>query len=310
MFARCAVKRAGAAIRPFVAQVSMKLEVDKSWWAVLAETFSRWNRDDGNVLSAAMAYYASFSIFPLCLILMAGFGYLSRISARLRDQQHELLRAVEQNAGAWLAERLDAILTQIESQAQIGGPLGLLALIVTAAGVFSQLELIFDRIWDVPPPPSSGLLSSVLRIFRTRAVGLLMLIAVGAAFVAVFLANIVLSTLRPYAVELPAGRYAWRALQVAATLLLNAGLLATVYRALPPKPVRWRQAVAGGIFVAVLWQLGQLLLEVFVIGDRYNAYGVIGSFIAVMLWMYYACAALFLGAEFVQVLQQRSGDRT
>ncbi len=47
----------------------------------------------------------------------------------------------------------------------------------------------------------------------------------------------------------------------------------------------------------------------FVIGDKYNAYGVIGSFIAVMLWMYYACATLFLGAEFVQVLQQREIDR-
>lgn len=279
------------------------------WWSLLSETFSRWNRDNGNVLSAAMAYYASFSVFPLCLMLMAGFGYLSRSSIRIRERQHELLEAVEQNAGEWLAERLTTILAQVESQAQIGGPLGLLALVITAAGLFSQLELIFDRIWDVPPPPSAGLATSVLRVFRTRAVGLLMLLVVGAAFVAVFLANIVLSAVRPYAVELPAGRHAWRVVQILATVALNATLVTMVYRVLPPKPVRWSEAVAGGLFVAVLWQLGQQALEIFVIGDKYNAYGVIGSFIAVMLWMYYACAALFLGAEFVQVIQQRDLER-
>jgi membrane protein len=279
------------------------------WWTLFSATFSRWNRDNGNVLSAAMAYYASFSIFPLCLILMAGFGYLARTSISVRNQQHELLSTVEQNAGVWLAERLTAILAQVEAQAQIGGPLGLLALVITAAGLFSQLELIFDRIWDVPPPPSAGLLTSVLRVFRTRAVGLVMLLAVGAAFVLVFLANIILSAVRPYAVELPAGRHAWRLLQIIATVLLNTCLMATIYRVLPPKPVRWREAVAGGLFVSVLWQVGQQVLEVFVIGDKYNAYGVIGSFIAVMLWMYYACATLFLGAEFVQVLQQREIDR-
>lgn len=275
-------------------------------WSILQETVRRWNEDNGNVLSAAMAYYASFSVLPLCLILMAGFGYLARVSSVVRNQQQELLELVEQNAGAWVGDRLSVILGQVEAQARVGGPLGLLALILTAVGLFTQLELIFDRIWNVPVPADRGLIRNMLRMLQTRATGLLMLLGVGAAVVVIFLANVVLSAVRPYAVELPAGRYAWKGIQIAATVTLNSALLTVIYRTLPRATVYWRSAALGGTLVAVLWQMGQLTLESLVIGDKYNAYGVIGSFIALMLWMYYACAALFFGAEFVQVLQQRA----
>jgi membrane protein len=280
----------------------------RPWWSLFTNTLKSWNKHNGNVLSAAMAYYASFSMFPLCLILMAGFGYISRVSSRVQSQQRELLDVVQQNAGNWLAERLAVLLSQVESQAKIGGPLGLLALTLTAIGLFTQLERIFDSIWDVPPPPTKGWIANAKRLLRTRAVGLLMLLGVGLAVSVIFLLNIVLSALRPYAVDLPAGRYAWRLVQMLVTLALNSALLMTIYRTLPRVSVRWKEAAAGGLFVAVLWQFGQQLLELFVIGDKYNAYGVIGSFIAVMLWMYYACSALFLGAEFVQEIQLRRLD--
>ncbi|MFN0053198.1 MAG: hypothetical protein ACKV0T_13525 [Planctomycetales bacterium] len=43
-----------------------------------------WFRHDGSVLSAALAYYASLSLFPILLVLIAGLGYLSRISPALQ----------------------------------------------------------------------------------------------------------------------------------------------------------------------------------------------------------------------------------
>jgi membrane protein len=83
---------------------------------------------------------------------------------------------------------------------------------------------------------------------------------------------------------------------------LNALLFTVIYRVLPKQSVRWRDALAGGVLVAIIWEVGQQLLAPLVIGEKYSAYGVVGSFIAVMLWMYYASAVLFIGAEFVQIL--------
>ena len=59
------------------------------------------------------------------------------------------------------------------------------------------------------------------------------------------------------------------------------------------------------ILVAVIWKLGMIVLTNWLIGEKYTAYGIVGSFVAIMLWMYYASAVIFLGAEFVQVLCRR-----
>jgi membrane protein len=57
----------------------------------------------------------------------------------------------------------------------------------------------------------------------------------------------------------------------------------------------------------VAWEIGRQLLALLIVGKSYTAYGVIGSFIVLMLWFYYASVVLLFGAEFVQV-GGNSGD--
>ncbi len=54
--------------------------------------------------------------------------------------------------------------------------------------------------------------------------------------------------------------------------------------------------------MAVAWQIGAQIVSRYVVGGHYTAYGVVGSFIAMMLWVYCASILLFLGAQLVQVL--------
>ena len=58
----------------------------------------------------------------------------------------------------------------------------------------------------------------------------------------------------------------------------------------------------------MLWEATRLLLSYLLIGKQYSAYGVVGSLIAVMLWIYVASSILFLGAEYVRVAA-RHDDR-
>ena len=51
-------------------------------WSVLQKTWEGWQEDDGFLLSAAMAYYAAFSLFPLCLVLISILGFVLRLSQR------------------------------------------------------------------------------------------------------------------------------------------------------------------------------------------------------------------------------------
>ena len=74
-----------------------------------------------------------------------------------------------------------------------------------------------------------------------------------------------------------------------------------IYRVIPKRHVPWLQAIGGGLVAGVAWEIGRQLLALLIVGKSYTAYGVIGSFIVLMLWFYYAGLVLLFGAEFVQV---------
>jgi membrane protein len=65
--------------------------------------------------------------------------------------------------------------------------------------------------------------------------------------------------------------------------------------------VPWKQAIGGGLVAGVAWEIGRQLLAFLIVGKSYTAYGVIGSFIVLMLWFYYASVVLLFGASFVAV---------
>jgi membrane protein len=252
-----------------------------------------------------MAYCAAFSLFPLCLVLIAALGVVTRFSPQVQDEQRQLLKLVAENVSPWLAEQLGQVLAGVQTNALVGGPLGLATLILAAIGIFAQLENIFDRIWGTGRSSSKGWLAAIREALFGRLVAFLMLLGVGALLIVILVADVVLAGVRTYVLQVPAGLMAWRASQIILTVVGIALLLGVIYKVLPRARVRWREALGGGLLAAVVWQIGQRLLVAFVIGEKYSAYGVVGSFIAVMLWVYYASAVVFLGAEFVRALSRQ-----
>ena len=272
-------------------------------WSVLRTTWSGWRKDDGSLLSAATAYYATFSFFALCLVVIAGLGFVGRYSTTLQAQQATFLERVGSNVSPWLADQLQNILAAVEARAVLGGPLGLVALMIAAIGIFTQLETIFDRIWDTPEPDAYGWWAAIRVALWERLLAFLMLLAIGVLLVSVSLTDAILAGFRPYLTQLPAGRSTWHFVQWLFTIGCDTALLATLYRVLPRKPVRWRDALAGGLLAALVWSLGRYLLLWLVVGERYSPYGVVGALMGMMLWFYFAAAVVFMGAEFVHALR-------
>jgi membrane protein len=275
-------------------------------WPALRRTYSHWQEDEGSMMAAAMAYYAAFSIFPLCLVLIAGLGYVMRYSAAAQNEKQQLLQVVADNTTPELAEQLGAMLDGVRTRAGLGGPVGLAGLLLAAIGIFTQLEFIFARMWDVPDKEPASFWKSVRRALYDRLLAFLLLLGLGSLVVAVFIANLTLTSLRSYAERLPAGHTAWATIQTSANLAINIVAFGIMYRVLPRVSVRWRAAFGGAILAGLIWEVGQQLLARVIIADRYSAYGVVGAFIALMLWMYYASAVVLLGGEFVRAI---SGNR-
>lgn len=272
------------------------------FWPALLISVKRWSSDHGALHSAALAYYAAFSLFPLCLTLVAVLGLVARVSGRLQDRQQQMLDLVREYLGPWLTDQIQLLLLEVRAQAMVGGPLGLLTLALACLAIFVQLEAMVDSIWRLPEQGSQSWLSAICNVLYQRAIAFVMLLGVGALLILLFVGNMLLSGFKMFLTDLPVGQGTWVVASWLTAVLGNALLVTIIFRAIPRVPVRWRDAFCGGVLVALIWQIGQHVLALFVIGDHYSVYGVVGSFIAVMVWFYYASAVVFLGAELVRAL--------
>ena len=271
-------------------------------WRIFEQTITRWNKNDGTVLAASMAYYAAFSFFPLLLVLLSGLGLALQFSSSARSAQASLLEIIKQHTGEGLAEQVDAILSEVRTRAPYSGFIGLVTFLFGAIGVFSQLESAFDRLWHDPTPHSHGLWAAVRNALWNRLKAFITLLGLGIVVLVGFLADLALAALRNSTQELPLDSAFWHWIQWGSTAAINAAVMMLVYKMIPRQPVRWAHAAIGGVAVAVVLLIGGQIMSRFLIGGNYSAYGVVGSFIAMMLWVYYASIVLFLGAQLVQVI--------
>ena len=272
------------------------------------QTFFQFGMDDGSLLAAGVAYYVGLSFFPLLLVLVSGLGLFLRYTNLGQDAEARVLDVVKNNFSSETAEQVRQVFEQLGEQAGVGGPIGLMILLVTAGTIFAQFERAFDRIWHFTPPEDLSWKATIQSILIDRLVAFILLIAVALLIALTFIAALALTSIRTYADHyLPLPAPVWTTLQVVTTVTINTFAFGVLYHTLPRAPVRWPEAFRGGMVVAIVWEIGRQLLAAFLIGGRYDAYGVVGAFIAIQLWAYYAMTVILLGAEYVRVTCKNCG---
>jgi membrane protein len=72
----------------------------------------------------------------------------------------------------------------------------------------------------------------------------------------------------------------------------------------------WRDIWLGGVITSVLFTVGKLLIGLYIAQSSVaSVYGAAGSFVVILIWVYYSSQILLLGAEFTQVYANRFGSR-
>jgi membrane protein len=267
--------------------------------ALLQEALQEYGSHDGPWLAGALAYYAAFAVFPLLMVVIALWGFLLRTSPGAQDAQHQFLTMVARTTSPALASQVAAVIGGVKLQANVGGPLGLLTLLLGATGLFAALSGAFDRLWDVQTPP--GIVPALRLLLFQRLHGFLMLLGLGALVMAAFMGSLVMSALDRVSAGVPVARLGWQIAQVGISVGVNTAVVAALYKVLPRPDLRWRDVWVVALFVALVWEIGKLILAWLIIGQNYTAYGVVGAFIALMAWIYYASTLFFVGAAIVRV---------
>jgi membrane protein len=198
----------------------------------------------------------------------------------------------------------------MQSRAAWNGPLATLGLLLTASLVFAQVDTGFTRIWEVRDRRPTGtwlqaLAGMALKRLRSLAMiaGMLLLVIVTfAAGLAVRAANRVTARWWPE-VEFLSGLGS-----NAIGFGMNVVVFTLLYRTLSKEAVRWRLCAGTGLLIAVFWEAGSLLMTALSFGSNYSVYGIIGSFLVILLWVYYNAMVLFAGALVVRVRTRPLGN--
>jgi membrane protein len=267
------------------------------------DAYDRWSRDEGPAMAAAVAYYVALSFFPLVLLLIAGLGLFFRFAHTGQSAQQAVLTLIENDLSPSARASVDQVLDQVRDRSTVNGPVALVMMLFSAMAGFVQLQQAFDRIGDVPRTSRKGIVGAIRMVLFERLIAFLMLFALALLVAAVFVASIVLFAIEQYTTGIiPSSHFLWRPLQSVVSLVTNTVLFTLIYRSLPKSPVPFKYCLRGGLLAAVIWEIGRQILAALLIGTRYTAaYGVIGSFIGLMLWCYYGVAVLLLGAEYIEV---------
>jgi membrane protein len=273
-------------------------------WVLVRDSVSAFIEDSALSHGAAMAFYATTSLAPILLIVVAICGLVfgndaaqlaltAQISGVMGADTADLLQTAVQNASS-------------KSSGTVATIIGLVTLLVTASGVFGEIQSSLNKIWKVEP---SG--ATLSRLLRARAASLGLVAALGFLLLVSLIASTAISALGGLLnAYLPFGATIAAVINGLVSFLLIALMFAAIYKILPDRSLEWRDVAVGAMVTAALFTIGKSLIGWYIGTSAVaSSYGAAGGLLVILLWVYYSSEIFLLGAEFTRAWSIRHGSR-
>ena len=280
---------------------------DGKVWALLKTTVLSFIEDDALSKGAAIAFYTVTSIAPILLIVVAVAGIAFGHDAAQNRTVGQLMGMM----GRESAELLQSVIAgaQSKSSGTVATLVGILTIILTASGVFGEMQSALNVIWKTD---ATGTETS--RLLRARAASLGLVASLGFLMMVSLVVSTGLTLLGDYLDSiLPFGKMLISTLNGLASFLLISILFAAIYKVLPDRQIAWREVALGSGVTALLFTAGKSLIGWYIGSTAVaSSYGAAGALIVILLWVYYSAQIFLLGAEFTKAhsdLQARESQK-
>jgi membrane protein len=263
---------------------------------VFKEAVKGFIADRAITMGAAMAYYTLFSLAPMLVIVIAVAGLVFGREAAQGAIVNELSGFLGRDGG----EALQGLIGSAGRMHSgiFATVLSALTLLLGATTALVEMQDSLDVIWRAPPAKGSTL----VLMLRSRLVTIIFILALGF----LLLVSLVVSAgVTAFSVIIdrwmPGLSFVIGAINFAVSFLVTTLLFALIYKVLPRVDIAWRDVFTGAALAAALFTLGRWAIA-FYIGqtELASSYGAAGTFILVMVWVYYSTQILFFGAEFAR----------
>ncbi|WP_250450813.1 YihY/virulence factor BrkB family protein [Caballeronia sp. ATUFL_M2_KS44] len=264
------------------------------WLSWLADPVTQWVQDHCLMFSAAISFFAAFSLAPTLVIVIS----VASIFFGADAVQGRLFAEISGVVGADAAHTLEAIVANAwhADMARRTAVLSIAGVLIGASATFSSLHSALNVIW---PTPAVGTRASIFALLRVRLMSFLLVVGAGLLVVALLVLDALVEVLghwafgdgNPFVVLSTVTR---RAISLAMLMLAFTVLL----KFLPTTRMRWRDAALGATAAAMLFECGKRLFAFYLQhAGTANMFGAAGSLAIILMWLYYSAAVFLLGAE-------------
>ena len=286
----------------------------KSLW----NACERWSKSDCIDLSAAFAYYTLQSFFPILLISLSVASWLL---GKQEGLDEKIISVAAQILPPSVVDLVETTLFKLIDQGFGAGILGAMFLLFTAGNAYLSLQRGSDRLWEDELPSrkvSSAWQEQASRFLRNRIEAFLIVFFIGFLMVldqisanlrmipSTVLENITNSNnlISDLFLKLPllqVGQFAIPFLGFTLMALLLQALLPS--RRVPLKPL-----IPGSILIGIGLTTLNLAVSksILSLGVRFQAYGFIGGFLVLTLWVWLLGVILYFGQCWSVVIARMS----
>ena len=267
----------------------------------------RWSKSDCIDLSAAFAYYTLQSFFPILLISLSIASWFLGKQDGL-DQQ--IISVAAQILPPSVVELVETTLFKLIDQGFGAGILGAMFLLFTAGNAYLSLQRGSDRLWEDQLPSrriNSAWQEQASRFLRNRIEAFLVVFFIGFLMVldqisanlrmipTTVLEKISNSSnfISEFIIKLPLLQVGQFALP-----LVGFSLMALLLQALlPSRKVPLKPLIPGSILIGIGLTTLNLAVSksILSLGTRFQAYGFIGGFLVLTLWVWLLGVVLYFG---------------
>ena len=266
-----------------------------------------WSERRASSKGAALALYTLFSMAPMLLLVTA----VSGLFFSEHDVRQQLVEQVRVLVGDQSAAAVSTLLnaTQNSSTNLIAAVISFAVVLVSATTAIGELKNSLDDLWQLPPIHGSSIWLMVRE--RFVSLGLLLVLSI------LLLGSLVISAVIGAAQAMLGAHWQHAVFAESVSLataviafVLIVALFAAIYKLLPATAIAWRDVLPGALFTGVLFTLGKLGIGFYLShGGVSSAYGAAGSFIALILWVYYSSQIFFYGALITHEWSYTLGSR-
>lgn len=259
-------------------------------------------------LSASLAYYTLFSLTPLIIIVISA---ASLFLGDNMDPNTKLFGEISKMIGDDSANQLRGFVknSNLSGKSTFGLIVGIGTLIIGSTAIFIEIQDSINLIWKVKAVPKKGwkklITNRLLSFSLIASLGFLLLVSLVINSIVVGIGN----KLGFYAEKIGIGQVS-ELLMLVLSNILTLGVVSTIFaiifKVLPDVNLKWKPAIIGALFTAVLFSLGKYAIGIYIEkGNPGSAFGAASSIIVILVWIYYTSIILYFGAEFTQAYAEK-----